>query len=62
MAIELDTDGLVFVLEGQTFTRDEIKRMIQILHDLTETNDYEFPYVVPDLISRASFILKKSFK
>lgn len=57
-----DQEGLVFLFGDLTLTRNEVKSLLQVCIDLVETNDYEFPYVVPTLISRASFILKKSSK
>ncbi len=52
----------IYIVDGQEFTREEIKKMIEILSDLIETSAFEFPYRVPDLQSRAHTLLSKSKK
>ncbi len=53
---------IVFIVDGLEYSQEVIRKMIAILTDLSETNDYELPYAVPPLISRAITLIKKSSK
>lgn len=47
-------------IDDQSFTKEEIKKMIAIVTDLAETNSFELPYRGEDLISRAIALVKQS--
>lgn len=60
MDFDIQEGIVVFTFEGQTYSRGELKKLFEIVKDLSETNDYEWPYRGPDLQSRALTIIAKS--
>lgn len=62
MTFEIKDREIVFLVDGQEYSRTEIKKMIEILTDLGEINDYEWPYRGPELQSRAHTLMGKSKK
>ncbi len=62
MTIEIKDREIVFLVDGQEYSRSEIKKMIEILTDLSQICDFEWPYRGPDLQSRAITLVGKSKK
>ncbi len=62
MDYSLQDGKIVFTIDGQTYSREEVHKLFNILKDLMETNSYELPYRGEDLISRTTAIMGKSKK
>lgn len=44
------------------FSQAEIEKMYEILKELSQTCEYEYPYRIPPLVSRAHSVVSKSEK
>jgi len=57
---EIIDNKIIFPFNGIDFSQDDIRKLLEIVTDLVETQDWEWPHRGPELRSKAATLIGRS--